>query len=100
MPTRLSSGFVLVAKKKSDAGPVVIPGIGPIVISGIGDEGEGGGAKAARAPPEKRTVAATIATKANAKRSIRTAGFRKVPKHILWLVVYAAANLLARRRYC
>jgi hypothetical protein len=53
-----------------EAGLVVIPGIGPIVISGIGDEGAAEGAKAARAPPGKRTVAAPIVTNANAKRSI------------------------------
>ena len=61
-----------------DAGPMVIPGIGPIVISGIGDEVEGGGAKAARALPEKRAVAAAIVTKASGKRSNRTAAFRSI----------------------
>jgi hypothetical protein len=61
-----------------DAGPMVIPGIGPIVISGIGDDVEGGGAKAARALPEKRAVAAAIVTKASGKRSNRTAAFRSI----------------------
>ena len=71
-------GCRLLAGGVGEAGPLVIPGVGPIVISGIGDELEGGGAKAARALPEKRAVAAAIVTKASGKRSNRTAAFRSI----------------------
>jgi hypothetical protein len=70
-------GCRLLAGGVGDAGPLVIPGVGPIVISGIGDELDGG-AKAARALPEKRAVAAAIVTKASGKRSNRTAAFRSI----------------------